>query len=42
MDLSVEGIKGLFGPDSVSNLVGWGMNLLLAIVILLVLSLIHI
>ena len=36
MDLSVEGIKGLFGPDSVSNLVGWGMNLLLAIVILLV------
>lgn len=36
MDLSIEGIKGLFGPDSVSNLVGWGMNLLLAIVILLV------
>ena len=36
MDLSIERIKGLFGPDSVSNLVGWGMNLLLAIVILLV------
>lgn len=36
MDLSIEGIKGLFGPDSVSNLVGWGMNILLAVVILLV------
>ena len=36
MDLSLEGIKTLFGPDSVSNMVGWGMNILMAIVILLV------
>ena len=36
MDLSIEGIKGLFGEDSVSNIVSWGMNILLAIIILIV------
>ena len=36
MDLSIEGIKGLFGENSMSNIVSWGMNILLAIVILVI------
>lgn len=36
MDLSIEGIKGLFGEDSMSSIVSWGMNILLAIVILVI------
>ena len=36
MDLSIDGIKGLFGEDSMSSIVSWGMNILLAIVILVI------